>query len=105
MIRTQPEWEAAATPLLDPWVTFTASDGLPGHRAKTPQELAAATWDVVAPLVAAVEQAEQTIRDAPHAEDCHVDCDTFNCWYCLQVNGPTCSCWKSSALTREGSNG
>ena len=94
MIRTQAEWVTrVVNELLD------AKDaGLLKPRHSKFQAIAAVLWPLVAPLVAAVEQAEQTIRDAPHQERCEG----------IFVGG-RCRCWKSrylsSALTRGGSNG
>ena len=95
MIRTQAEWEAAAFDALKTEVPVLG----PTFRTA----IVRALWPTFAPLVAAVEQAEQTIRDAPHESYCEIVTSSRH------VLLKTCTCWKarylSRALTREGSNG
>ena len=95
MIRTQAEWISRVVDEL----ADAQEAGLLKPRHSKFQATAAVLWPLVAPLVAAVEKAEQTIRDAPHFGTC---ADAVR-------NGGACFCWKSrylsSALTRGGSNG
>lgn len=56
------------------------------------RQLALSRTEQLAEARAEVAALKDAIRDAPHAEDCHATCTTYNCFTC---NGePVCDCWK-----------